>query len=71
MWFGGVGEIYMEMEYVKMITRKLIIDGDHFDVVFYNQDDGTCRVEVSHSWKGKHYKMFPNNIIKLEESNNE
>jgi hypothetical protein len=59
------------MEFVRMITRKLIIDGYHYDVVFYNQDDGTCRVEVSHNVTGKHYKMFPDNVINFEESNNE
>jgi len=51
-----------------MITRKLIIDGNHFDVVFFNQDDGTCRVEVSHNITGKNYKMFPDNLINFEES---
>jgi hypothetical protein len=56
------------MEFVRMITRKLIIDGNHFDVVFFNQDDGTCRVEVSHNITGKHYKMFPDNLINFEES---
>lgn len=51
----------------RMITRKLIIDGCHYDVVFYNQDDGTVRVELSHNVTGKYYKMFPDNIITFEE----
>jgi hypothetical protein len=59
------------MEYVRMQTKKLIIDGDHFEVVFYNQDDGTIRVELSHNVTGKHYKMYPDNIIQLKESSDE
>lgn len=54
-----------------MQTRKLIIDGYHYDVVFYNQDDGTMRVELSHNVTGKHYKMYPDNIIQLKESSDE
>jgi len=58
----------MDMEYAKMITRKLIIDGHHYEVVFYNQGDKTVRVELSHNVTGKHYKMYPDNVINFEES---
>ena len=54
-----------------MQTRKLIIDGHHFEVVFYDQNDGTVRVELSHNVTGKHYKMYPDNIIQLKESSDE
>lgn len=50
------------------MTRKLIIRGEHFNVNFFKQTDGTIRVEVSHSITGKHFKMFPDNLINFEES---
>lgn len=50
------------------MTRKLIIEGEHFDVNFFTQKDGTIRVEVCHTITGKHYKMFPDNLINFEES---
>lgn len=64
-------ELLKDMEFVRMITRKLIIDGVHYEVVFYNQNDGTVRVELSHNVTGKNYKMYPDNIIQLKESSNE
>ena len=54
-------------DFVRM-TRKLIIKGEHFNVNFFKQTDGTIRVEVSHSITGKHFKMFPDNLINFEES---
>ena len=50
------------------MTRKLIIEGEHFDVNFFKQKDGTIRVEVCRTNTGKHYKMFPDNFINFEES---
>lgn len=51
-----------------VMTRKLIIEGEHFDVNFFKQKDGTIRVEVCRTTTGKHYKMFPDNLINFEES---
>jgi hypothetical protein len=48
-----------------MQSRKLIIDGSHYTVNCFKESDGSVRVEVSHDITGKHYKMFPDNKINL------
>lgn len=51
-----------------MQTRKLIIDGIHYEMQFFNQDDGTVRVELSRNVTGKFYKMYPDNLISFKDS---
>ncbi len=65
---GGAVETCQHMEFVKMTTRKLAIEGNWYNVQFFKQDDGTVRVELNHNITGKHYKMYPDNIINFEES---
>jgi regulator of RNase E activity RraA len=65
---GGVEETCQHMEYVKMITRRMAIDGEWFTVQFFKEDDGGIRVEVVHDIKNKFYKMYPDNKIIFEES---
>lgn len=65
---GGVVETCQHMEYARMMERKLVIEGDWYTVQFFKQDDGTMRVELSHNITGKHYKMYPDNLINFEES---
>jgi hypothetical protein len=56
------------MEFVKMITRRMAIEGEWFTVQFFKEGDGSIRVEVVHDIRGKYYKMYPNNLINFEES---
>ena len=56
------------MGIVRMKDRKLAIEGNWYTVQFFKQDDGTMRVELSHNITGKHYKMYPDNLINFEES---
>lgn len=65
---GGAVETCQHMEFVRMTTRKLVIEGDWYTVQFFKQSDGTVRVELNHNITGKHYKMYPDNIINFEES---
>ena len=51
-----------------MTTRKLVIEGDWYTVQFFKQSDGAVRIELSHNITGKHYKMYPDNLITFEES---
>lgn len=64
---GGVEEACQHMEYVKMITRRMAIDGEWFTVQFFQEGDGSMRVEVVHDIKNKFYKMYPDNKIKLDD----
>ena len=48
---------------IAMKTRKLAIEGDWYNVQFFKQSDGAVRVELSHNITGKHYKMYPDNLI--------
>ena len=67
---GGVEETCQHMEYVKMITRRMAIDGEWFTVQFFKEGDGGVRVEVVHDIKNKYYKMYPDNNIIFEEIKN-
>ena len=58
------------MEYVKMQTRRMAIDGDWFTVQFFKEGDGSIRVEVVHDIRNKYYKMYPDNKITFEEKSN-
>lgn len=60
---GGVVEIYMEMDYVRMITKKIAIDGVWLNLNFFLEEDG-IRVEVDQEVSGKRHKVFPDNKIK-------
>ena len=66
---GGVVETCQHMGFVRMITRRMAIDGDWFTVQFFKEGDGSIRVEVVHDIRNKYYKMYPDNKITFEESN--
>ena len=68
---GGVEEHCQHMEYVRMITRRMAIEGDWFTVQFFIEGDGSIRVEVVHDIKNKFYKMYPDNKLTFEESKDE
>lgn len=53
----------MEMDYVRMITKKVAIDGMWYDLYFFLEADG-IRVEVEQQVSGKRHKVFPDNKIK-------
>ena len=65
---GGVVETCQHMGYVKMITKRMAIDGEWFTVQFFKEGDGSIRVEVENHITGKRYKMFPDNKIIFEDS---
>lgn len=62
---GGVVETCQQMEYVNMQEKKLVIDGEWFTLFVFEQEDG-LRLELEHNIKGKRYKFYPDNILKLE-----
>ena len=63
---GGVVETCQHMEYVEMIIRRIAIEGDWFTIQFFQESDGSVRVEMVHDVRGKYYKMYPNNKIMLD-----
>ena len=63
---GGVEEPCQQMEYVRMTTRRIAIEGEWFTIQFFKEGDGSIRVEMVHDIKGKHYKMYPDNKITLD-----
>jgi len=65
---GGVGEHLMDMEFVKMETKRIAIDGVWLDLYFFKEGDGSVRIEVENHISGKRYKMFPSNKIIFEEN---
>ena len=65
---GGVVETCQHMGYVRMITKRMAIDGEWFTVQFFKQSNGTIRVEINHNITGKYYKMYPDNLVNFEES---
>ena len=48
-----------------MQEKKLVIDGEWFTLFVYEQEDG-LRLELEHNIRGKRYKFYPDNILKLE-----
>jgi hypothetical protein len=65
---GGVVETCQHMGYVRMITKRMAIDGEWFTVQFFKESNGTIRVEINHNITGKYYKMYPDNLVNFEES---
>jgi len=65
---GGVVETCQHMGYVKMITKRMAIDGEWFTVQFFKEGNGTIRVEINHNITGKYYKMYPDNLVNFEEN---
>ena len=63
---GGVVETCQHMVYVEMITRRMAIEGEWFTIQFFQEEDGSIRVEVESEIKGKYYKMYPDNKIILD-----
>jgi hypothetical protein len=60
---GGVVGIYTEMEFVRMQTKKVAIEGRWFNLYFFKEDDG-IRIEMEDVISGKRNKVFPDNKIK-------
>lgn len=65
---GGVVETCQHMGYVRMIAKRMAIDGEWFTVQFFKESNGTIRVEINHNITGKYYKMYPDNLVNFEES---
>ena len=63
---GGVVETCQHMGYVEMITRRMAIEGEWLTIQFFQEEDGSIRVEVESEIKGKYYKMYPDNKIILD-----
>lgn len=56
-----------------MITKRVVIDGMWMEVKFFLEDSQDIRVEIMNQLTMKHYKMYPDNKINIEnfkESNN-
>jgi len=62
---GGVVGIYMEMDYVRMITKRIAIEGRWLNLNFFQEEDG-IRVEVEQEASGKRHKVFPDNKVQFE-----
>jgi hypothetical protein len=63
---GGVEEPCQQMEYVRMITKRIAIEGEWFTIQFFKEGDGSIRVEMVHDVRNKYYKMYPDNKIMLD-----
>ena len=59
---GGVVETCQHMEYARMETRRIAIDGEWFTIQFFKEENN-IRVEMYHEIKNKFYKMYPDNKI--------
>jgi len=59
---GGVEETCQHMGYVRMITRRIAIEGEWFTIQFFKEEDN-IRVEIFSEIKNKFYKMYPDNKI--------
>ena len=60
---GGVVETCQQMDYVRMIAKKVAIEGRWCNLYFYKEDDG-IRIEIEDHVSGKRHKVFPDNKIK-------
>ena len=54
------------MDTARMITKRIAIDGEWFTIQVFKEEDG-LRMEMVHDIKGKFYKMYPDNKIKMED----
>jgi hypothetical protein len=59
---GGVVETCQHMEFVRMTTRRIAIEGEWFTIQFFKEEDN-IRVEIFSEIKNKFYKMYPDNKI--------
>lgn len=57
--------IYMEMDCVRMITKRIAVDGYWLNLNFFKEEDG-IRVEVEQEISGKRHKVFPDNKVQFE-----
>ena len=55
----------MEMDYVRMITKRIAIEGKWLNLNFFQEEDG-IRVEVEQEVSGKRHKLFPDNKVQFE-----
>lgn len=51
-----------------MVVKKLIIQGEHYTVQFFEEEDKSIRVELNHDVSEKYYKFFPDNKIIFKEN---
>jgi len=54
-----------------MKTKKLIIEGIHYELSVFKEEDGSIRIEILDSITLKPYKMYPDNKVNFEESKDE
>ena len=59
---GGVVETCQHMEYVRMITKRIAIEGEWFTIQFFKEENN-IRFEMYHEIKNKFYKIYPDNKI--------
>ena len=64
---GGVVETCQHMEYARMITKRIAIEGEWFTIQIHKHEDGALRLEMVHDIKGKFYKMYPDTLVKESE----
>ena len=55
----------MEMDCVRMITKRVAVDGYWFNLYFFQEENGV-RVEMEQEVSGKRHKLFPDNKVKFE-----
>lgn len=66
---GGVEEILWEMEFVRMIEKRVCIEGRWCKLYFF-KEESSIRVEVEQEVSGKRHKVFPDNNITFMENEN-
>lgn len=50
-----------------MVTKKLVIDGDHYTLTVFKEEDGEFRIEIMHDIRMKTYRMYPDNKYNLDD----
>ena len=50
-----------------MITKRIAIDGEWYEVNFFLEENKDIRVELMHNIKMKSYKMYPDNKINIKD----
>ena len=53
----------MGMDIVRMMVKKVAVDGIWLNLYFYEEEDG-MRIEVEQQISGKRHKVFPDNKLK-------
>ena len=63
-------ETLWEMEFVRMIIKRVAIDGIWLNLLCF-EEEGGIRIEVEQEVSGKRHKLFPDNKINFKESSDE